>query len=139
MKNRENIESLYSLYEFEKDKQYEQCDIYVYEQGYFNNAEIIVFDLSKKDEIEKIKNDYISMGYSVSVREADGYSEIRSKLFHGFFKTEASNRRIIKEYEEYSNLQTKRLGGNKYSYIESQYMLNGFWKKITLLKEFLDY
>lgn len=134
MKNRENIESLYSLYEFEKDKQYEQCDIYVYEQGYFNNAEIIVFDLSKKDEIEKIKNDYISMGYSVSVREADGYSEIRSKLFHGFFKTEASNRRIIKEYEEYSNLQTKRLGGNKYSYIESQYMLNGFLEENHIIE-----
>lgn len=125
MIRREEIDELYSLYEFEKDNEYENCSVYVYDQGYFNNAEIVLFhDFSNKD-IEKIKNDYIQLGFSVSVREGREYADIKNSLFEGFFKIEASNKKVIKEYENYHKVQTKRLGGNEYSFIESQYLLNG--------------
>lgn len=124
MINKQDIDKLYELYEFEKDKERESCCVYVYDQGYFNNAEIIVYDLKKESDVQKIKEDYIKLGYSVSIREAKDYEEIKSKLFHGFFKIEASNKKVLSEYEEYAKTQSKRLGGNAYSYIESKYVLN---------------
>lgn len=124
MIDRQVVDKLYELYEFEKDTEKEYCCVYVYDQGYFNNAEIVIYDLTKESDIQSIKENYINMGYSVSLREAKDYEEIKSKLFHGFFKTEASNKKVLAEYEEYVKIQSKRLGGNAYSYIESQYILN---------------
>lgn len=124
MFNKQDIDKLYELYEFEKNTEKESCCVYVYDQGYFNNAEIVIYDSKKESEIQGIKEDYIKLGYSVSMREAKDYEEIKSKLFHGFFKTEASNKKVLSEYEEYTKMQSKRLGGNIYSYIESQYVLN---------------
>lgn len=124
MINKQDIDKLYKLYEFEKDTEEVYCSVYIYEQGYFNNAEIVIYDSARETEIQHIKEEYINMGYSVSMREAKDYEEIKSKLFHGFFKTQASNRRVLDEYEEYKRVQSKRLGGNQYSYIESQYILN---------------
>ena len=124
MIDKKSIDKLYELYEFEKDTEKESCCVYVYDQGYFNNAEIVVYDSKRESDIHKIQEDYINLGYSVSIREAKNYDEIKSKLFHGFFKIEASNKRVISEYEEYVRMQSKRLGGNEYSYIESKYVLN---------------
>lgn len=124
MINKQEINTLYELYEFEKHTEKENCCVYVYDQGYFNNAEIVIYDLEKDSEIQSIKDEYIRLGYSVSLREAKNYEEIKSQLFHGFFKTEASNAKVLAEYEEYAKMQSKRLGGNVYSYIDSQYILN---------------
>lgn len=124
MIDKKAIDKLYELYEFEKDTEKESCCVYVYDQGYFNNAEIVVYDSKRESDIHTIQEDYINLGYSVSIREAKNYDEIKSKLFHGFFKIEASNKRVISEYEEYVRMQSKRLGGNEYSYIESKYVLN---------------
>lgn len=124
MINKQDIDKLYKLYEFEKDKEKESCCVYVYDQGYFNNAEIVVYDSKRESDIHTVQEDYINLGYSVSIREAKNYEEIKSKLFHGFFKIEASNRKVLSEYEEYAQMQSKRLGGNTYSYIESKYVLN---------------
>lgn len=124
MIDKKAIDKLYKLYEFEKNTEKDYCSVYVYDQGYFNNAEIVLYDLEKKSDIEDIKEEYIHMGYSVSTRKAMDYEEIKEKLFHGFFKIEASNKKVLAEYDEYAKMQSKRLGGNIYSYIESQYVLN---------------
>ena len=124
MINKQEIDKLYALYEFEKHIEQEYCCVYTYDQGYFNNAEIVIYDSEKMADVENIKEEYIRLGYSVSLREARDYSEIKSKLFHGFFKIEASNNKVLHEYERYVEVQTNRLGGNTYSYIESQYILN---------------
>lgn len=123
--DKKELDNLYTLYEFEKDKEYEDCNVYIYEQGYFNNAEIVVFKDSDNKHIEKIKDEYIELGFSVSIRIGDRYEEIKRKLFNGFFKVELSNRKVMKEYDEYCKRQTKRLGGNQYSFIESKYLQNG--------------
>lgn len=124
MINKQDIDKLYEMYEFEKDTEKEGCCVYVYDQGYFSNAEIVVYDSKKESGIQSVQKNYIDLGYSVSIREAKDYEEIKSKLFHGFFKIEASNKKVLSEYEEYAKMQSKRLGGNAYSYIESKYILN---------------
>lgn len=138
MINKQDIDTLYKLYEFEKNKEEEYCSVYIYEQGYFNNAEIVIYDSTKEAEIKVIKDSYIEMGYSVSLREAKDYEEIKSKLFYGFFKIEASNRKVLAEYEEYKKVQSKRLGGNQYSYIESQYLLNGILGNCHLVDKIFE-
>lgn len=124
MINKQDIDKLYKLYEFEKDAEKAACCVYVYDQGYFNNAEIVVYDSKNETDVQNVKENYINLGYSVSIREAKDYEDIKSKLFHGFFKIEASNKKVLSEYEEYAKIQSKRLGGNAYSYIESKYVLN---------------
>ncbi|MCM1159153.1 MAG: hypothetical protein NC300_11575 [Bacteroidales bacterium] len=104
MYNKRDIDKLYELYEFEKDMEKESCCVYIYDQGYFNNAEIVIYDPKRESDIRSIKEDYMKLGYSVSLREAKDYEEIKSKLFHGFFKTEASNRKVLSEYEEYTQM-----------------------------------
>lgn len=122
---REKITELYELYEFKKDVEEDDYSIYIYEQGYFNNAEIVIFNADNKEIIEKQKNSYIEGGYSVSVTMEPEYENIKKSLFNGFFKIESSNKRVINEYAEYCEIQTQRLGGIHYSYIKSQYTING--------------
>lgn len=122
---RVDVDNLYKLYEFEKDKEVPSCTVYVYEQGYFNNAEMVVFDHRDERVNESIKEDYIRMGFSFSSRDAKDFNEIKDKLFEGFFKISASCDKILHEYDEYVNRQSKRLGGSRYSYIESKYLMNG--------------
>ncbi|MCC8050881.1 MAG: hypothetical protein LIP10_09535 [Clostridiales bacterium] len=121
---REKIDNLYKSYEFEKVKECPSCNVYTYDQGYFNNAEIVVFDESE-DNIEEIKNEFGRMGYSISKRKASEYEIIKQELFKGFFRIAASNERVIREYNRYCDIQSKRIGGGSYSYIESHYLLNG--------------
>ena len=135
--DKKTVDQLYSLYEFEKNHEDEFCTVYTYEQGYFNNAEIIVF---KEDEgLNAVKNEYLRLGYSVSVKKSTDYDRLRRELFNGFFKIEASKRNILHEYEEYSKMQSKRLGeGHYYSYINSKYMLNGSVHSLNILKTIYD-
>lgn len=67
-----------------KIRKKESCCVYVCDQGYFNNAEIVVYDSKRESDIHTIQEDYINLGYSVSIREAKNYEEIKSKLFHVF-------------------------------------------------------
>lgn len=138
MIQRKQVDALYALYEFEKDTENEYCSVYVYDQGYFNNAEIVIFDSRKPDEIKRMIDDYAEMGYSVSRRESEAYDDIKTRLFCGFFKTEISNKRVLNEYNEYTKLQSKRLGGVLYSYIESRYSLNGVQNNGNLVNRIID-
>lgn len=135
--DKETVDQLYGLYEFEKNHEDDFCTVYTYEQGYFNNAEIILF--KEDNRLNDIKNDYLQLGYSVSVKKSTDYDRLRRELFNGFFKIEASKRNILHEYEEYSRIQSKRLGeGNSYSYINSKYMMNGSVQSQNILKVIYD-
>lgn len=135
MSEREKITSLYELYEFKKDKEDETYCVYIYEQGYFNNAEIVVFDPNKYDATDKVQREYIDAGYSVSITKEPTYRKIEELLFNGFFKIKESNKRVVRDYNEYCAIQTKRLGGIEYSYIQSQYTLNGSLENDNILEK----
>lgn len=132
--HKEKIENIYRLYDFQKDNDYEGCSVYTYDQGYFNNAEIVVYQDVDVALIDKIKEDYSQMGFAVSVRDGKVYEDLKKALFEGFFRIEISNKKVIKEYERFCALQTKKLGGNVYSFIESQYLFNGVLCEVNILK-----
>jgi len=74
---------------------------------------------------KKAEADFIKMGYSVSRRKAEDFENIRENLFQGFFKLKVSNERVNQEYENFCSIQSKRIGSGAYSYIKSNYFLNG--------------
>ena len=123
--DKSRIDELYSLYGFRKDADYDYCTVYVFDQGYFSNAEIIVSNQEKLNEVERVKQDYINSGYSVSVKENCVYEILKDQLFFGFFKIEQSNKKIIDEYGLFCKKQTARLGEIQYIYIKSNYTING--------------
>lgn len=74
---RANADNLYKLYEFEKDREVPSCSVYVYEQGYFYNVEMVVFDHGDENANESIKEDFIRMGFAVSASDAKDFIEIK--------------------------------------------------------------
>lgn len=118
-------DSLYELYGFHASDETEYYKVYVYEQGYFHNAEIIIKNGCPDDEKNAIKDDLTKSGYSVSIKKEATYSKLSEDLFLGFFKAKQAKERVKKDYEEYKENQTKRLGGMRYTYISSDYTLEG--------------
>ena len=121
----DKIKKLYSLYGFKLDDENDWYVVYIYEQGYFNNAEIIIKDTGKKEKIEKLIDNYSKSGYSVSVKEGMTYEKLKGDLFNGFFRIQQSKRRVAEEYKKYTENQKARLGGIDYSYITSKYTVDG--------------
>lgn len=134
-REREKINKLYELYGFAVENEKEEYSVYLYEQGYFTNIEIVVFSAMSKENIQTIKDDYLGAGYSVSLRENCTYQELKKLLFTGFFKIKESKNRVKSDYHKFCLAQEKKLGGIKYSYISSQYLLNGEQKTRDILED----
>lgn len=130
--DKKQIDYLYELYGFKKDYQYDYCTVYLYDQGYFINSEIVVFDNNKATDLENIKIQYTRSGYSVSVKYANDFYEIKEQLFKGFFKIGLSNQQVVKEYHDFCSLQAKKLGGLEYQYIEPRYTIDGSEQTIPI-------
>lgn len=137
-RNKKELDELYTLYEFEKHKEMEGCSIYIYEQGYFNNAEIVTFRDFSEEYLAAIKAEYSEVGFSVSLRKGGEYEKIKRELFNGFFKVKLSNKKVLKEYSEYCNKQTKHLGGNEYSFIKLDYLHNGVLREESIVEEIVS-
>ena len=63
--DRKKINELYKLYGFTLESEEQEYSVYLYEQGYFSNIEIVAFSNLSKNEIQQIKEDYMNAGYSV--------------------------------------------------------------------------
>ena len=121
----DDFDRLYKQYGFSCYKRNESFRVYLFEQGYFNNAEIIVCNPNVEAEVEKEKTDLIKTGYSISVKMKSDLHDVEKDLFNGFFKIKASNERVMRDYLSFCDLQTKKSGGVKYSYVSSSYTVNG--------------
>lgn len=123
MTDREKASELYQMYPFRKSEDFSNCSVFVFDGGYFMNAEIVAY--SNAPEIQTIKNDYESSGYSVTVKPWTSYEEFALDLYKGFFKVNATKESVKKDYIAYKKKQSEHLGGLSYTYIESSYLLNG--------------
>lgn len=121
--NKNEIIGLYKLYDFELKQNNDDFLAFTYSNGYFSNVEIV---LLKEDlDYSQIKNDYEILGFSVSVVKTSDINKIHDKLFTGFFSIRATKARIIKEYNDYCENQSKKLLVSKYEYIKCDYHING--------------
>lgn len=110
------IEALYELYGFSKVKQSDDYVVFTYSNGYFYNAEIIKFN--NQIEETKLKREFEEAGYSVRIIEYVSLEKTHELLFNGFFAVKNINDRLLKDYELFGELQSKKLLGATYEYVE---------------------
>lgn len=127
----ERIEHLYKLYGFLKVKQSHDYMVFTYSNGYFYNAEIIKFE-SEINESE-IKQEFEGFGYSVRVIEYVSLEKTHELLFEGFFNVKNINERLLRDYENFGNLQSKKLLYTTYEYVEPSCNWNNKGKKDNLI------
>ncbi|GAB6392663.1 MAG: hypothetical protein MdMp014T_2036 [Treponematales bacterium] len=132
MINQQTLDELYTLYGFKKDKDTADAVVYLFNEGYFHNAEIV---LKKEDNknIDALKSEYSELDYAVKVSTHKDIDSAHEKLFDGFFRIQESNQRLKGEYDNFCQQQTKRLGGNTYTYIESRYFINNEPKEHSII------
>lgn len=117
------IEELYKLYGFTESENRDDCIVFTFSNGYFDNAEIIRFNSNVEKAIE-LKKEYENLGFSVREAQYDSYNALHSFLFKGFFGIENINKRLIREYESFFSLQSQKLFESIYEYIEPTYFWN---------------
>lgn len=135
---RQEINELYKLYGFTIESENEEYSVYLYEQGYFSNIEIVIFSDISREQIQQLKEDYMNGGYSVSLREKSNYDELKKYLFEGFFRIKESKKRVKNDYHSFCVAQEKKLGGIMYSYILPQYLKNGEHREKRILDDICE-
>lgn len=116
---RDKIEALYTLYGFEVFESNENYIVFTHENGYFSNAEIVLLNNFKTQEIERqLEN----LGFSVRVKHYNNLDEIHRRLFYGFFSADITKQKIIKDYEKYCQTQKDRILCEEYKYLDCEYV-----------------
>lgn len=122
---RSDIIDLYSKYGFDNSETNDQYLVFLSQQGYFQNAEIVVIDKNFKD-VDSVIKEYSSIGYSVRTKNFNDLETIHEDLFKGFFYTDMSNKKIQREYDQFCLQQKHKLAGYDYQYVSSPFIENGF-------------
>lgn len=129
---------LYLQYGFEKENGTESEGYLVFfsQNGYFQNAEIVILDDAlKTSSINKQK--YEEAGYSVRIKKFSDLSEVHAALFGGFFGTVVSNNKTVNEYELFCMQQSKKLL-YPYEYIPSSFIEDGFLKDGSVIDRIVN-
>lgn len=116
----ERLLELYNLYGFECIEQNSNYLVFTYTSGYFSNAEIVL--LSDDFSAEGIQDQYECLGFSVRVVHFNSIEETHNNLFVGFFNEKSSNARTKRDYLNFCQKQTERLGGMQYSFAPCKYI-----------------
>lgn len=134
---REKIVELYKIYGFQEIEQTDEIMVFTYTNGYFHNVEII--KLSEDENVcDDVKTQYEELGYSVRVVEYDSCEKTKELLFNGFFAVDAINKRLVKEYNNFCNLQSKKLFDATYEYIQPTYTWNNMQGEKNLSESILE-
>lgn len=119
MKMTNKLIDLYNLYGFEVFDSNENYLIFTFGNGYFSNAEIVLFNEFDTNDIE---NQLKGLGFSVRVIHYKNFDEIHDRLFNGFFSANITKQKIEKDYEKYCQIQKDRLLCEKYEYLNCDYV-----------------
>ncbi|MEC0177422.1 hypothetical protein P4H83_21320 [Paenibacillus favisporus] len=111
------VKELYEAYGFKTFNSSNDHIIFIYDQGYFKNAEIVKFsDVA----IEDVKKDLLEIGYNPNVTTFKNIEEIQNRLFEGFFKVSYYKSKVSKDYKNFKQNQSILLGSD-YEYIRGNY------------------
>lgn len=138
MLSKNDVIDLYLQYGFEKENgnESEKYIVFFSQNGYFQNAEIVILDDSL-DEKNINKQKYEEIGYSVRVKKYSNLAAVHDALFSGFFGAQASNKKNIYEYESFCNQQSDKLL-YPYEYIPSSFIENGFSKDGNVIDRIIN-
>jgi uncharacterized protein YjbI with pentapeptide repeats len=120
--NVSDLEKLYNKYGFETQKIDSDIAVFGIQQGRYYGVDII--PLSVNANIDKIENEYKSMGYGVKTFGQTTYKEIDSSLFESFFSYDSTTAVLQSRYEDYIYTRADKLGID-YEYIPCPYAIIG--------------
>lgn len=119
MSKKEKVEQLYSIYGFKKTDETECILVFTYSNGYFHNVEIVRF--KENENVDEIKREYEKLGYSVRIIDYVSCEETQKLLFKGFFNVDNIHKRLLQDYNNFCELQSKKLFGARYEYVQPTY------------------
>lgn len=119
MSKKEKVEQLYSIYGFKKTDETECILVFTYSNGYFHNVEIVRF--KENENVDEIKREYEKLGYSVRIIDYVSCEETQKLLFKGFFDVDNIHKRLLQDYNNFCELQSKKLFGARYEYVQPTY------------------
>lgn len=136
----EELDRLYSLYQFDKIEEKDDVFVYLYYNGYFKNIEILSFK-SNISAVSDLRQKYENMGYAVGVTNFSSLQEIHHNLFNGFFYVDKFIRKCKSEYLDFCDMQTEKLKIDfpeaNYKYIEGYHYNNNNLVTDTNLVEYI--
>ena len=121
---KKEIKKLYESYNFEYGSGTDEYLVFFNQKGYFQNAEIVLLN-DKYVLSDSVKKEYEDIGYAVRVRSFNTLEEAHEALFSGFFNASLTNKRLVTEYKNFCDKQTRSLMDIKYEYIPSTYIEDG--------------
>ena len=119
---KDKVEQLYKIYGFEKTEETDEFIVFTYSNGYFHNVEIVRFD--DKKSVENIKLDYEDIGYSVRIIDYISCEQTHHLLFNGFFSVENIHKRLLGDYANFCELQSRKLFDEQYEYVQPTFTWN---------------
>jgi len=129
---RDQLLELYRSYGFEVGECQDDAVALISEGGYFRNVEVVQLSESSQNA-EKIKDDYVKIGYSARILKYKSIEETHEVLFDGFFKAACSNKKLLQEYQNFCTQQSKSLCHSTYEYISGAYLMDNRLEKDGLI------
>lgn len=137
IKDRKMLEKLYNLYGFDVIDESENYIVFAYTNGYFHNVEILKIT-NDESRLKNVKEEYEELGYSVRIVDYVSFEKVQELLFNGFFAVENINSRLLKDYNNFCQLQSRKLFGSDYEYIEPTHIWNNQQGQEKLSKKILQ-
>ena len=77
-----------------------------------------------KKSVENIKLDYEDIGYSVRIIDYISCEQTQHLLFNGFFSVENIHKRLLGDYANFCELQSRKLFDEQYEYVQPTFTWN---------------
>lgn len=135
MLDKNKLSEAYEKYGFlEQHSGHSDVAVFSIKTGHYHNADII--PLKKKADVNETFDLYKQLGYACQVKEYDSNEDAHKALFRGFFSVESTKERLKREYDNFTDSIVKIHSDTaRYSFIQSQYHINGEFGESTLVKE----
>lgn len=136
--DRAKVRLAYERYGFvEQASSQKNVMVFSIRTGHYHNADIIPLDSSI--DVSSTTIEFQELGYACQTKEYKCETEIETALFSGFFNLESTRKRLIRDYEEFTDSLVKIHSDNAtYTYIKTQYHVNNKEGLSTVIHEILD-
>ncbi|MBB1346516.1 NACHT domain-containing NTPase [Pseudoalteromonas sp. SG45-2] len=138
MLNKAKLKKAYEKYGFEEHATAdENIVIFSIRTGHYHNADII--PLGSDVNVTKTIYEYQELGFACQTKTYSSIAEVEFALFSGFFNLDATRRRLLRDYKEFTDSIVKIHSDNaNYSYIKTQYYVNNKVGELSVTKEILS-
>lgn len=140
MINKKELSNIYKRYGFEEQESgSDGVLVFTLRAGHFHNADIVLVKEVETLVEEGVFSNFKRSGFACKVRRYLNIQDVEKQLFEGFFSATSTKKRLAKEYEKFTSAITSPYSdGATYSYIKSNYFVNGQVGNSNVVSEILN-